>query len=177
MHGVHMGTKYNAAVIADNSMTGNGTSGAGVFFCQEVNNVIVDNNTIISFNHGCSDEEFGTAARYITIRNNVFKDIKGYVFDFMKATGSFHGCGLQISDNEISNLNSSLFTGHYLDNVIFSGNTVKSVAQQPSHIMRITQSRNVVIAGNTVPSSASSNEPVDATETVNLIQDGNSWNY
>lgn len=176
MHGVHMGTKYSDAVIAGNTMTGNGTRGAGVFFCQEVNNVLIDNNTITSFNHGCSDEEFGTAARYITIRNNVFTDIRGYVFDFLKAMGSYHGCGLQISNNQIVNLNTAMFAGQYLDNVIISDNTVTSASQQPSSIVRVTQSRNVVIAGNEVPSSAIPDNPVNSTETLNLIQDGNTWN-
>ena len=46
MHGVHMGTVFNAAVVSNNTMTGSG-SGAGVFFCQEVENVIVDGNTIV----------------------------------------------------------------------------------------------------------------------------------
>ena len=177
MHGIHLGTKYSSAVIANNEIAGNGARGAGVFFCQDVNDVFVVNNTISYFSHGCSDEEFGTAVRNVTIRNNVFEHLIGSVFDFMKATSDYHGSGLQISDNEISNLNSSLFTGHYLDNVILSDNEVKSVETQESTLINVTQSRNVVIAGNTVPSSASWNEPVLATETVNLIQDGNSWNY
>lgn len=176
VHGVHMGTIFNAAVISDNTMTGSGITGAGVFFCQEVSNVIVDNNTISSFNHGCSDEENGTAARYVTIRNNVFKDIYGYVFDFLKAMGGYHGYGLQVSDNQIVNLKSMLFSGRYLDNVIISGNTVTSVAQQPSRLMRVSDSRNVVIAGNTVPASASWDDPLNLNESVNVIQDSNSWN-
>lgn len=176
MHGVHMGTKYSNAVIVNNTMTGNGTAGSGVFFCQEVNNVLVDNNTITSFNHGCSDEEFGTAARNVTIRNNVFSNMNGTVFDFMMASSNFHGNGLQINDNQILNLKSTLFGGKYLDNVIISDNAVRNVVQQPSHVIKVTQSRNVVISGNTVLPSVFSEDAVDSTETVNLIQDANSWN-
>ena len=175
-HGVHFGTIYSSSVIANNTMIGNGSFGSGVFFCQEVNDVVVANNTIENFSHGCSDEEFGTAARNVTIRNNVFKDIKGHVFNFMKAMSGFHGGGFLISNNQIFNLKSFLFSGLYLDNVILSNNEVKSVASQTSRIISITQSRNVVIAGNKVPSSVSCDEPVNATETVNLIQDANSWN-
>lgn len=176
MHGVHLGTKYSNAIIANNTMTGNGTAGAGVFFCQEVNNVFVDNNTITSFNHGCSDQEFGTAARDVTVRNNVFSNINSTVFDFMMATSNFHGSGLQISNNQIVNLKSTLFGGKYLDNVIISDNVVKNVLQQPQHVISVTQSRNVVISGNTLVPLVSTGDAVDSTETVNLIQDANSWN-
>ena len=176
VHGIHLGTKYSSSIIANNTLTGNGSNGSGVFFCQEVNDVVVANNTIENFSHGCSDEENGTAARNVTIRNNVFKNINGFVFNFVKATSGFHGGGFLISNNQIHNLKSFLFSGLYLDNVILADNVVNSVASQPSKLISITRSRDVVIAGNKVLSSMSWDVPVDATETVNIIQDANTWN-
>ena len=175
MHGVHVGTKYNGAIVADNTMTGNGTNGSGVFFCQEVYNLIVDNNKITSFNHGCSDEEFGTAARYITIRNNEFKSIRGYVFDFKKATSGYHGTGLQISNNHIIDLKNMVFSGDFLDNVILSNNVVSSVVTAPTNLVKVTDSKNVIIYGNQVPGDVEISQPIDATNTVNLIENTNSW--
>ncbi|MBQ6079393.1 MAG: right-handed parallel beta-helix repeat-containing protein [Muribaculaceae bacterium] len=176
MHGVHVGTKYNAAVIANNTMTGNGSVGSGVFFCQEVYNVIVDNNKITSFNHGCSDEEFGTAARYVTIRNNEFQSIKSYVFDFLKARSNFHCTGLQISNNRINNLKAPLFSGDYLDNVILSDNVISSVTTTPSSLIKMEDSKNIIIYGNKLPAGVEIAEPIAATDTENLIENSNSWN-
>ena len=175
MHGVHMGTKFNGAVIAGNKMTGNGSAGSGVFFCQEVYDVIVNDNTITSFNHGCSDEEFGTAGRFITIRSNIFRDIKGYVFDFLKAQTSYRGSGLQISNNYIYNLKSAVFSGDYLDNVIISSNIVSSVESTPSSFVKISDSRNVIISGNKLPDGVEVSTPVNANNTLNLIEKYNSW--
>ncbi|MBR5726597.1 MAG: right-handed parallel beta-helix repeat-containing protein [Muribaculaceae bacterium] len=176
MHGVHMGTTFANAVISNNTMTGNGTRGAGVFFCQDVTNVVIDNNQISSFNHGCSDEEYGTRAQYTIIRNNVFNNITSYVFDFLKATTSVRGGGLQISNNNIKNLKAPLFNGRYLDDVILSNNKVTSVSSAPSNMVTVTNSSNVIIVGNTLPSGSSVSDPVDSTGTTNLVQASNSWN-
>lgn len=175
MHGVHVGTRFAGGLVMGNRMQGNGSVGAGVFFCQTVTDVIVENNEITAFNHGCSDEEFGTAGKYITIRNNQFKNITNAVFDFLKATSNSHGGGLLISDNKIQGLNTTIFSGTYLDNVIISNNVVSSVAASPSTLIRATNSRNVILSGNTVPSTLNVNQPVTATNTVNLIDDANSW--
>lgn len=176
MHGVHMGTNFANAVISNNTMTGNGTIGAGVFFCQDVTNVVVDNNQITSFNHGCSDEEYGTRAQYTIIRNNVFNNITSYVFDFLKATSSVRGGGLQISNNTIKGLKAPMFNGRYLDDVILSNNQVSTVTTAPSNLVTVTSSSNVVIVGNTLPSSSSVSSPVISTGTTNLVQASNSWN-
>ena len=175
MHGVHMGTDFANAVISNNTMTGNGTRGAGVFYCQNVTNVVVDNNQITGFNHGCSDEEYGTQAQYVIIRNNVFDNITSYVFDFLKATTSARGGGLQISNNYIDNLNSLLFSGRYLDDVIITNNEVRSMAGSPSNIISVLASKNVIVVGNQLPSGASITKPVVSTGTANLIDNSNSW--
>lgn len=176
MHGVHMGTTFANAVISNNTMTGNGTRGAGVFFCQNVTNVVIDNNHISSFNHGCSDEEYGTRAQYTIIRNNVFNNITSYVFDFLKATTSVRGGGMQISNNSIKGLKAPLFYGRHLDDVILSNNQVVSVTRVPSSMVSVTNSSNVIIVGNTLPSGTSVTDPVISTGTTNLVQTSNSWN-
>ena len=176
MHGVHLGTRFAGALISNNRMTGNGVAGAGVFFCQTVTNVIVDNNLFTFFNHGCSDEEFGTSVKYVTIRNNQFKNITGYVFDFLRATSAVHGGGLQISNNTVEGLKAALFSGDFLDDVIISNNEVKSVKIPPTNLINVVDSKNVIISGNTVPSTVSLEEPVKSTNTTNLVQSGNSWN-
>ena len=175
MHGVHVGTVYFNGLVTNNVMTGNGNSGAGVFFCQDVVNMIVDGNKITSFNHGCSDEEFGTAGKYTIIRNNEFSNIKSYVFDFLKATKTKRGGGLQISDNTISGLKAPLFSGGYLDDVIVSNNQVTSVTTVPTNLIKVKESNNVVIVGNTLPSGTEVSTPVDSSNTTNLISASNSW--
>ncbi len=175
MHGVHMGTIFSGAVITGNTMTGNGVRGAGVFFCQDVTNVIVDGNTITSFNHGCSDEEYSTAGKFSLIRNNVFDNITSYAFDFLKATSGNRGGGLQISNNQIKRLKAPMFNGNYLDDVIISNNTVQSVSTVPSYLIRLANVNSAVIVGNTLPSGASISTPVNATNAANVIQASNSW--
>ena len=112
----------------------------------------------------------------MTIKNNEFNHINDYVFDFMGPTKYFHGSGLHISDNKVFNLNSLLFSGIYLDNVVISDNKVKSVVTQTSNLIRVTKSQDVVITGNIVPSSATWDKTVNATKTDNLILEHNSWN-
>ena len=175
MHGVHLGTVFANAVISNNTMTGNGIKGAGVFFCQSVTNVVVDNNRISNFNHGCSDEEYGTRVKYAIIRNNVFKNITSYVFDFLLASSTSHGGGLQVSDNKIDNLKYTMFKGRYLDDVIISNNEVRSVTMAPSVLISVNNSSNVIVVGNQLPSGTSVSTPVEATGATNLVQSSNSW--
>ena len=176
MHGVHVGTRYFNGLVTNNEMTGNGTTGAGVFLCQDVVNVIVENNTITAFNHGCSDEEFGTAGKYTIIRKNEFNNMKSYVFDFLKATNIYHGGGLQISDNVINGLKAPIFYGDYLEDVILSNNQVNNVTTVPTSLISVKDSKNIVLVGNTLPSSTEVSTPVISTNTTNLIQVSNSWN-
>ena len=176
MHGVHLGTQYSGGVISGNTMTGNGAAGAGVFLCQDVVNVIVENNVIASFNHGVSDEEFATCGKYTIIRENVFKNITSYVFDFLKATTSSHGGGHIISDNRIEGLKNMLFSGKYLDQVTIANNVIASVTSAPATLVYVTQSNNIVITGNTLPSGTTITQPVNSTGTTHLIDDGNAWN-
>ena len=176
VHGVHMGTRYSGGVISGNKMTGNGTTGAGVFLCQNVVNVIVENNEITNFNHGVSDEEFATCGKFTIIRNNVFSNMASYVFDFMKATSTSRGGGHIIIDNKIERLKNTLFSGRYLDNVTLSNNVVSSITTKPSTLINVTQSNNVVVSGNTLPSGTTITVPIQSTGTTNLLDNGNSWN-
>ena len=176
MHGVHLGTKYRNALIYNNKISGNGAVGAGVFFCQEVTDVIVDNNEITACNHGVSDEEFASCGKYVIIRNNHFINTTSYAFDFLKATSSNHGGSLQIYDNKIDGLKSVMFSGDYLDNVMISNNEVASVTKVPSKVISAVQSRNVIITGNMLPADVTIATPVVSTDTSNLIDVSNSWN-
>ena len=176
MHGVHLGTVFANASITDNTMSGNGQQGAGVFCCQDVTNVLVSGNSITGFNHGVSDEEYGTKGQFLIIRNNQFSNITSYVFDFLKAQSTSRGGGLQISNNTISGLKASLFYGNYLDEVIFANNQVTSVSKSLTYLISATSCKNVIVAGNTLPSSASVSTMVRSTSTTNLINSGNSWN-
>ena len=176
MHGVHMGTIFSNAIVSGNTMTGNNVRGAGVFFCQQVNNVIVEGNNISLFNHGCSDEEYGTAGTYNIIRNNRFTDIKSYVFDFLKATSSSHGGSLLITGNQVAGLKAAMFAGVYLDDVVITKNTVTSVTTVPSEMIRVTGSNDVIVVGNTLPDGTTVTTPVNSTNTANIINTNNSWN-
>ena len=176
MHGVHLGTIYANALISNNAMQGNTTIGAGVFLCQSVTNVIMDNNWISSFNHGCSDLEFGNCGKYITIRNNTFKSITNSVFDFEKATPTNRGGGLLITNNKIENLKQQIFYGDNLNDVIISNNDVISVTTVPSSFIKVLESDAVVIVGNTISSGTSISQPVDMTNSTNVVESGNSWN-
>ena len=176
MHGIHLGTRNFNSMISHNKMTGNGSIGAGVFFCQDVTDVVVDNNEITAFNHGCSDEEYANCAKFVIIRNNRFSNIKSYVFDFLAAISSNHGTGLQIHDNKIDGLKSYLFAGDYLDNVIISNNEITSVTSVPSRLISVAQSKNLVITGNSLPTDVSIATPVVTATTTGLIETFNSWN-
>lgn len=176
VHGVHMGTRFVNGMISNNTMTGNGSNGSGVFFCENVSDVIIENNEISLFNHGCSDEELGTSGKNLIIRNNQFNNITSYVFDFLKATSSNHGGRLQIHGNKIDGLKSQLFAGCFLDNVIITGNEVTSVNKSPSKLISATQSQNVIITGNSLPSGVTIATPVVSTSTGNLIDESNTWN-
>ena len=138
--------------------------------------MLVDNNEITAFNHGCSDEEFANRGKYIIIRNNKFNNITGYVFDFLKATSSNHGGGLQIYDTRIESLNTVMFSGNYLDNVMISNNVVESVNRVAAKLINAVQSKNVIITGNMLPADVTYDTPVISTNTTNLIDASNSWN-
>ena len=175
MSGVHLGTVFDNAVIADNTMVGNTERGAGVFFCQDVTNVIVEGNTISSFNHGCSDEEYATVGKYNIIRNNTFNNMTTYVFDFLRSSSSRHGGGLLITENTIKGLNYTMFAGNYLDDVIITNNKITSVNTVPSTLISSNNSNGMIIVGNTLPSGTSISTPVTANNSTNVIQASNSW--
>lgn len=176
MHGVHLGTVFANAMISNNVMTGNGINGSGIFLCESVTNVIVENNIITKFNHGCSDEEFGNCGKYIMIRNNTFNNITSFVFDFLKANAGARGGGLHVCNNTITELKSLLFTGQYLDDVIVTNNEVTSVTTTPSKFVSITNCKNAVVAGNKVPADVTVSTPVVSTNTTNIIDASNTWN-
>ncbi len=176
MHGVHMGTIFSGALISSNTMTGNGVRGAGVFFCQDVSNVVIESNKIKAFNHGCSDEEYSSAGEFTIIRDNTFTNIESHVFDFLAATSNSRGGGLMITSNTIYGLKGSLFAGDYLTDAVLSSNTVKTVTTVPATLITVLSSSNVIIAGNKLPSGTTIETPVKSTNTTNLINVSNSWN-
>lgn len=176
MHGVHMGTVFSGGLIMGNTMRGNTVRGAGVFFCQDVTDVVIQNNNISSFNHGCSDEEYSTVGKYNIIRNNTFGNITSYVFDFMKSTSKRHGGGLIITGNTITGLKNTLFSGNYLDDVIITNNTVKSVTTPPATLITSTGSNGLIIMGNQLSSGTTISEPVNTTNATNVVNVSNSWN-
>lgn len=182
MHGIHLGTTFSGAVISGNTMTGNGVNGAGVFCCQSVTDVVVTGNTITNYNHGCSDEEYGTVGKFLIIRNNTFSGITSYVFDFLFATSASHGGGLLIIGNKIQNLKAIMFAGDFLDNVIIANNQVQSITTTPSNLIWIGGCSCVVINGNTWPSGTSISTPIKTTDengnnaATNVINTSNSWN-
>lgn len=177
MHGIHMGTIFSGAVITGNKMTGNSIRGAGVFCCQSVTNVVVDDNEIAAFNHGCSDEEYGSSGKYLIIRNNWFRNIASSVFDFLNASNLAHGGGLQISENYIDGLNGPLFEGVYIDDAIIAKNQVRSITTTPNYFIDVTNSQNIVIVGNKITGDYNIPEIIHSTDTNNLINSSNSWNY
>ena len=83
----------------------------------------------------------------------------------------------EIYDVKFSNksFGSAEFAGKYLDDVVFTKNTVSSVTSMPSELMKVTNSNDVIIVGNTLPSGASVTTPVNSTNTTNLISVSNSW--
>ena len=176
MSGVHLGTVFNGAIITGNTMKGNTERGAGVFFCQDVTNVIVEGNTISSFNHGCSDEEYATVGKYNIIRNNTFSNMTTYVFDFLKSSSSKHGGGLLITGNTIKGLKYTLFAGDYLDDVIITNNNIASVDLVPETLISSKKSNGMIIVGNTLPEGTSIPQPVDVTDATNVVEASNSWN-
>ena len=175
MHGIHMGSSFRHALISSNNMTGNGSIGAGVFFSNEVTDVVMDNNEISSFNHGCGVDELGACVKHALIRNNQFRDIKGDVFSFSTISAPA-GDVLQISDNIIRGLSAMLFTGDNLDGIIIAGNEVKTVSALPPSALRVNQCNNVILSANKFPSSAVFSTPVISTGTTNMIESSNSWN-
>ena len=175
MHGVSMGCGFRRAMISGNVMTGNGLLGTGVCFCQEVNDVVMDNNEVTSFEHGCGTFGSDAIVKYVLMRNNQFKGITGDVFDF-SSTSTRRGGVLQISNNTIRGLAAMLFNGDNLDGVVIAGNEVKTVTSMPASALRVTQCVNVILSTNKFPSSAAFSTPVITTGTSNIIQYANSWN-
>ena len=176
MHGIHMASGFSHALISGNTMTGNGLQGSGIFFNQDVSDLVIDNNTISSFVHGCAADESVSALRYVLIRKNQLKDITGHVFEFLKGSASVTPGFIQVSNNTITGLNGFLFTGNCLKDVILSANEVKSVTTVPPNMIKVLNSENVVLSSNKMPTSVVFSTPVVSTGTTNLINVSNTWN-
>ena len=175
MHGIRMESGFSHAMIASNTMTGNGLKGSGVFFSQDVSDVVMDNNVISSFEHGCGVDKDSADVRYALIRKNQFSSITGEVFDFSTASASPGGV-LQISNNTIRGLRSLLFSGANLGDVMMAANEVKTITTLPPNVLRVVQCGNVILSVNKLPTSAVFSTPVIATGTINMIEYSNSWN-
>ena len=175
MHGIQMESGFAHAMISGNTMTGNGLQGSGVYFSQDVSDVVMDNNVITSFEHGCGVDKATADVRYALIRKNQFTSITGEVFDFTTASATPGGV-LQISNNTIRGLRSLLFTGNNLGDLMMAANEVKTITTLPANVMRVVQCGNVILSVNKLPSSAVFSTPVISTGTVNMIEYSNSWN-
>lgn len=176
MHGVHAGTTFSGGFVFNCTMTGNGTRGAGVFWCQNVTNVAVINNSISGFNHGCSDMEYGSPGKDSVIKGNTFTNIKSAVFDFTWASSQGAGGGLSIINNTINQLKGMLLNCDYSDNIELCWNTIASITTTPSTLITCTSCRGVVIVGNTLPTGTTISTPVNSNNTTNIINASNSWN-
>lgn len=174
MHGIHIGSSFRHALISDNTMTGNGSAGSGVFFSNEVTDVVMDNNVITSFGHGLGVDESDACVKYALVRKNEFTNINGDVFAFLTASAPAGGV-LQISNNTIRGLNGMLFSGDNLEGILMDGNEVKTVTSLPPSAVRVGQCNNVILSANKLPSSATFSTPVISTGTTNIIHSSNSW--
>ena len=70
----------------------------------------------------------------------------------------------------------TLFSGNYLDDVIITNNTVKSVTTPPATLITSTGSNGLIIMGNQLPSGTTISEPVNTTNATNVVNVSNSWN-
>ena len=175
MHGIHVGSGFSHALITGNTLTGNGSVGAGVFFSQDVTDVLMDHNEITSFEHGCGIDDSNACVKQTLIRNNQFQNLAGDVFAFSTAAAAAGGI-LQISNNTVSGLGAMLFSGNNMDGLMMSGNEVKTVTGVPPGVVSVIGCNNVIVSANKLPSSAVPSTPVVSTGTTNIIQSSNSWN-
>ena len=175
MHGIQMASGFSHALILENTMTGNGVQGSGVYFGQDVCDVVMRDNVITAFENGCGVDQADACVKQVFVRNSQFKDITGDVFAFSTQSATAGGM-LQISNNIIRGLNSLLFNGNNLDGVLLYGNEVKSITTVPPNMARATMCNNVIFSANKIPTSAVFSTPVIATGTTNIIQSSNTWN-
>lgn len=151
MHGVHFGTGYNNAKVTGNSISNCGK--AGVFWCQDVGNIIVEQNYIKDCGKGCSDLEYGTAAKNSIVSGNIFDGIKDIVIDFSHTaptTGNTYG-NVIISSNMVHNIIGVFVKALNRNKVNISNNMITSKGSEVSGpIIDIRQS-NAIIIGNVFP--------------------------
>jgi hypothetical protein len=71
-----------------------------------------------------------------------------------------------------------LFAGNYLDDVIISNNNITTVNAEstPSTLIVSNNSNGMIIMGNTLPNDISISQPVDVTNSTNVVDVSNSWN-
>jgi len=70
-----------------------------------------------------------------------------------------------------------LFEGVYIDNAIIAKNQVRSITTTPNYFIDVTNSQNIVIVGNKITGDYNIPEIIHSTDTNNLINSSNSWNY
>lgn len=169
-HGVHFGTSYKGATVLNNDIS-DCTNGAGVFWCQNVEDITVESNRITNCNKGCSDYEYGTSGQSSIIVGNVFDSIISYVFDFSLQTANFGG-KIVISDNVIVNVNSRVVNIPYKNNIVFTGNIISDFVTVPTNLINITSCGTVIFALN-IASGAGTIFTGTATKLINV---NNSWN-
>lgn len=174
-HGIHFGTEYNNAKVTNNTIKNCGY--AGVFWCEDVNGVIVSSNYIEACNKGVSDVEYARPVKHSIICNNIFKNITSVVFDFSMAevgTG-YNGYGhIVIADNVIEQVNGVVANLVKLNFVTFTGNVICEWADSaPSYVVRADNINVAVIANNICPTATNY---VDKDSATTLKEVNNSWN-
>lgn len=170
MHGVHFGTYYDGATVINNVFDST-ANGAGVFWCQNVQNVVVSGNRFLNCKKGCSDYEYGTAQQNSMIIGNIFVGIKSYVFDFSKTTENFKG-KIIMSNNIIEKVKAIVANLIGKDNVIISNNIVRDFTTTPAYLFNLEDAENIVLSGNIAPSIVT----IYNGNPTNLKEFGNSWN-
>lgn len=171
MHGIHLGTDYNGATIVNNTIS-NTEKGAAFFWCQNVENIIVNGNIINGCYKGCSDFEYGTAGQSSIITNNIFINVSNYVFDFShNITDDFQG-RIIINGNIIEQVNYIVGNLPNKTNVNITDNIIKDYATTPSYLFNLSSASRVILSCNLAPTITT---VVNGTAT-NLINVNNSWN-
>lgn len=170
MHGVHFGTTYAKASVVNNDIRGT-ENGAAVFWCQNVEDIIVQGNRITNCKKGCSDYEYGTAGQNSIISGNVFDGIVSTVFDFSIDTDNFEG-KIIIDGNIIKNCKSVVAKLPKKANVIFTSNTISNFVTTPGYLFNISDSSDMVFGFNIALGVST----IFSGTCQRLKDIGNSWN-
>ena len=173
MHGIHFGSDYSGASVMNNEIK-TCVNGAGIFWCQNVGEVIVESNRIIQCNKGCSDYEYGTSAQNAIINGNVFDNITSYVFDFSRTTENFMG-KIIISNNIIKNCNTTVANLLRKKHIILNSNIISNLTEAITNLFNIDQTEYLTFTSNILVANQTVSNIFNGSYT-HLINSNNSWN-